>query len=352
MMAMPNDARLDHMVEAIKTVLAAQGRIYMHFANATIERFGRDGEMTVRLGLRAYGLWRGREMRAAHHALGRDINMATLMACWDNASTYLVKDDIGANGTFEPCNVRFDVPYCPAAEAWKDAGFFQWGHVYCDEFHQACASAYHPDGNVVIPQNMMKGDEHCHFQWIMPPDAETLALGEPDALGQKLARDYQPSGELENAWLALKRSSRLLGGHYVTLARPLIERHGDEGRAAMVDALERWGAERGRLLRQGHEAAAIEPGLAAFVRHHDLPLTLVWESAEIETADGRVVVEIGDTPHDDAWADADASELGVLWYETVYPAMVAAYLPGAGAHWPSLRARGDAVSRLELSGPA
>ena len=351
MMSMPNDARLDDLVEAIKTVLTSQGRIYMHFAKATIERFGREGEMTVRLGLRAYGLWRGREMRAAHHALGKDINMATLIGCWDNASTYVIKDDMDESGTFEPSNVRFDVPYCPAAEAWQDAEFYQWGHVYCDEFHQACASAYHPDGNVVIPQNMMKGDSHCHFQWIMPPDAETLELGAPDALGRKLARDYQPSGELEDAWLALKRSNRLLGGHYFTLARPLIERHGEAGRAAVVDALERWGAERGRLLRQRHEAAGIEPGLAAFVRHHDLPLALVWESAEVEASTTRVVVEIGDTPHDDAWADADVRELGALWYETAYPAMVAAYLPGAGSQWTRLRARGDAVSRLELSNP-
>ncbi len=55
MMSMPNDARLDDLVEAIKTLLASQGRIYMHFAEATIERFGREGEMTVRLGLRARG---------------------------------------------------------------------------------------------------------------------------------------------------------------------------------------------------------------------------------------------------------------------------------------------------------
>ncbi len=82
-----------------------------------------------------------------------------------------------------------------------------------------------------------------------------------------------------------------------------------------------------------------------------LRLVLVWESVEVEASATRVVIEIGDTPQDDAWADADVRELGALWYETVYPLMVAAYLPGAGAHWASLRARGDAVSRLELNDP-
>ncbi len=80
-------------------------------------------------------------------------------------------------------------------------------------------------------------------------------------------------------------------------------------------------------------------------------LALVWESVEVAASATRVGVEIGDTPQDDAWADADGHELGTLWYETAYPAMVAAYLPGAGAQWTRLRARGDAVSRLELSDP-
>ena len=140
MIAMPNDANLDDIIEAMKSLMKCSGRIYMHFARATIERFGREGEMTVRHGLRAYGLFRGLEMRAAHHAMGRDINMETLIHCWDNASTYVIKDDTEDNGTFEPTYVRFDVHYCAAAEAWKNAEFFHWGHVYCDEFHQACAS--------------------------------------------------------------------------------------------------------------------------------------------------------------------------------------------------------------------
>ncbi len=352
MITMPNDANLDDIIEAMKSLLKCNGRIYMHFANATIGRFGREGEMTVRHGLRAYGLWRGREMRAAHHAMGRDINMETLLRCWDNASTYINKDETEEDGIFEPTYVRFDVPYCPAAEAWHDAEFFQWGHVYCDEFHQAAASSYHPDGNVVIPQNLMKGDDHCHFQWIMPAEAEKLEIGEPDALALKLAKDYQPASELEDAWLSLKRSTRLIGGQYFTLARPLIERHGDDGREVIAEALTAWGRQRGELLRQSHEEAGITVGLESFIRHHDLPLTLVCDTREVDNAPGRLVAEIGYTPQDDGWVDAGVQDLGALWYEIAYPAMIDAYLPGATATWTSLVARGDAVSRLEMTAPA
>ena len=53
-------------------------------------------------------------------------------------------------------DTRFDVHLCPTSMAWKEDDFHQWGHVYCDEFHQVCASTYHPDGNVVIPRNLIK----------------------------------------------------------------------------------------------------------------------------------------------------------------------------------------------------
>jgi hypothetical protein len=348
-MTMPNDVTVEDLVLSAKRLLKASARMYMHLTKATIERFGRPGELTVRYGLRAYGAWRGIEMREAHHALGLEINMANLIGCWDNASTFIEKATLQETGTFKPFDARHDVHYCPAAEAWQDAEFFQWGHVYCDEFHQACASTYHPDGNVVIPINMMKGDDHCHFQWIMPPDAQKLDLGEPSPLGQRLARDYRAGSEIEDAWLAVKRSNRLVGGRFFTIARVLLERHGEEGMVALKEAMARWGAERGRLLRLEHEAAGITPSLASFVEHHDLPCREVWQTREVVTEPGHVVIDIAATPQDEAWQDLNGVELGGTWYEEAYPAMAAAYLPGATARWTKLKSRGDAVNRLELT---
>src|SRR4051812_26981625 len=108
---MPNDLQLDEMLAAMKQLLKISARMYMHLTKATIKRYGRQGEMTIRLGLRAYGYWRGMEMRQAHHALGIEINMKNLIGCWDNASTLLVKDTMD-DGTYEPYDARHDVPYC------------------------------------------------------------------------------------------------------------------------------------------------------------------------------------------------------------------------------------------------
>jgi hypothetical protein len=177
----------DEIRPILTTLLQAGARLYMHFARETIATFGRDGEMTVRRHLRDYGAWRGIEMREAHNAMGRPINMETLNRCWDSASVFIVKDDVETQGHYSPLDVSYDVKICPAAEAWKAEDFHQWGHVYCDEFHQACASTYHPDGNVVIPINMMKGDDYCHFRWVVPGNSRAVEPFPPSELGLKLA---------------------------------------------------------------------------------------------------------------------------------------------------------------------
>lgn len=347
-MMMPNDLSMDEMIAAMKRLLKTSARMYMHITKATIERFGREGEMTIRYGLRAYGHWRGAEMREAHHAMGLELNMKNLIGCWDNASTYIVKDEMEEDGQYKPYDTRFDVHYCPAAEAWKDAEFHRWGHVYCDEFHQACASTYHPDGNVVIPQNLMKGDDHCHFRWVMPPDAQVLDPGQPSELGRRLARDYVASTNLEAAWMSLKRSNRLVGGRFYAHARVILDRHGEDGRIAILMALEKWGAERGRLLRAEHEEAGIETCVASFIRHHDMPVHMIWSHSIEMLPDGGAVLEISDTPHDEAWEDTMSVELGALWYRGAYPAMARAYLPNLVAEWTQLKADGALSNRLEL----
>ena len=348
MLTMPNDASMERIMDSMEMMLKAQARIYMHLAREATERFGRDGERSIRLGLRAYGHWRGREMQEAHHAMGRPINMESLMRCWDNASTYIAKDTIQDEGHYTPNDVEFDVFHCPASEAWKDGDFHHMGHWYCDEFHQAAARTYHPDGNVTIHENLMKGDDHCHFRWLMPPAAPALELGEATELGTRLARDYRSGSKQEDAWNALKRSNRLLGGHFFTCAVPVIERHGEDGRAAVVAALESWGRERGRLLHKRHLEQGREPSLLAFIADHDLPMRLVWPMREMEMADDHVVVEFDETPQDEAFEDHDQRDLGRLWYEASYPAMAEAYLPGTKAQWTKLRSRGDATNRLDL----
>jgi hypothetical protein len=220
---------------------------------ASLDHFGSLGERSVRGALRAFGQRRGFEMRQAHMALDWPINMETLMRHWDAASTYITQDRMD-EGFYSPHLVIHEVAFCPASEVWKAAGFDRWGHVFCDEFHQACVSAYHPNGHVVIPVNMMKrGDPVCKLRWVMPPSEGGIDLGEKTELGKRLARDYSADAQTEANTLAIKRTLRIIGILYEAFLLQLTQDQGEEGECIFIDGLRRWGAERGRLLSRAHQ---------------------------------------------------------------------------------------------------
>ena len=293
--------------------------------------------------------------------------------------------------------------FCPASLVWKEAGFDQWGHVYCDEFHQAAASSYHPDGNVVIPINMMKGDDRCHFRWVMPGGAQAPDESEPTALGRRLAEDYKSDTDEEaarksltrsnrlvggryvtaarailadfgddglgvvrdgmRAWgrdyksdtdeeaarKSLTRSNRLVGGRYVTAARAILADFGDDGLGVVRDGMRAWGRMRGEFLRREHEKRGLEIGPVSLMRQHDFPCATVWDVEESEATPERYAAQIRWTPQDEVWRDLDAVDLGEHWYGAAYGALVEAYLPGAHIAWPRLQCRGDAVSEIEIT---
>lgn len=348
---LPNDADLSEMIAAMTRMLKTGARMYQHLAQVTINRFGREGEMTVRYGLRAYGQWRGEEMRQAHHALGLETNMLTLTKCWDNASAYIIKDTSHAEGFFSPSDVKVDVHVCPLAEVWKEAGFFHFGHVYCDEIHHAATSTYHPDGNVVIPQNMMKGDDHCHFQFVMPATAQPQNLGEPTELGMKLANYYRSASELEDAWHVLIRSDRLFGLFFYSLASAILTRHGnDVGQDIINEAMRSFGEERGSILRREHLENGIEISVDNFIDNHDLPTKFAWEyNKSFSSTSADLAIDILYTPHDDAWSDYGSSNFSDLFYETSYPAMANGYDPRINATCQSVEIDGRKMMRLSLS---
>jgi L-2-amino-thiazoline-4-carboxylic acid hydrolase-like protein len=332
--------RRDAAIASLNDLLGVLGRLYMHYANTVIDQYGIEGEMTVRTHLREFGRWRGAEMRDAHHAMGKPIDMQSLTCFWDNASTYVIDDDMDA-GSYAPSDSRFDVHFCPASLAWKDAGFHRWGHVYCDEFHQACASSYHPDGNVVIPINMMKGDDHCAFRWIMPANAQRLDLGEPSELGRRLAETYAAETPEQGALNAMRRTSRLVGGCYLTMTRPLFERHPESAAETRRTFLRIWAEERGRLMRRRHEERGLEPTPANFVREMDFCVRYVWEFDERVSGADRYEARIGWTPMDQAWADYDEADAACAFWEETYPALAGGYDAGLTVDLPSLTWRGD-----------
>lgn len=327
---------IDVRKRVLTDCLQASARLYMYFARQVLDASDTHGEAVVRDSIRKYGQWRGSEMRQAHAALGEAINVKTLLTRWDSASTYVAKDEISDQGSYAPNDVSFNVSYCPASLAWKEADFHRWGHVYCDEFHQSAATAYHPDAVVVIPINMMKGDHHCAFRWVMPNlqprDEQPAAPEEITDLGRRIAPLYEiADDEVTNMRLALTRTNRLLAGRYMTFMQALTERLGaDSALAVATEALRTWATDRGRRLARRLTRAASGPLTADAVwRQTDLAPEFTWTAHLVEGTDALLEADVAGTPLDDLWQHYGTHDWARLFWTQSLSASFGALYQGA-----------------------
>lgn len=317
--------------------LQASARLYMFFARETLAQAGEAGEPAVRESVRRYGQWRGTEMRQAHTALGMPINVETLIRHWDSASTYVAKDEVADQGSYGPHDVSFDVTYCPAALAWKEDEFHRWGHVYCDEFHQSAATAYHPDAMVTIPINMMKGDHRCAFRWVMAnladEDLEPRPEQEQTELGRELAPLYAQTGDEADAMrLALTRTNRLLGGRYLTFVQALVEHLGEDAASRIVsEALTKWGADRGSRLQRRLERTGAEMTATTVWDELDLAPAFTWQ-VELDGSDEGAILTaaVVATPLDEVWVHYAGARWAELFWRRTMPALFGQLFPGHG----------------------
>lgn len=336
---------LRNMVAAMDAILRLEASLYMHMAEASLDHFAKLGEKSVRGALRAFGKRRGLEMRQAHMAMGWPVNMETLMRHWDAASTYIEQDTMD-QGFYSPRLVTHEVAFCPASEVWKAAKFDRWGHVFCDEFHQACVSAYHPHGHVVIPENMMKcGDPVCRFRWVMPPSDGEIDLGERTELGERLAGDYSADTPIATCRQVVKRTLRIIGILYEAFLIRLRQDWGEEGELAFVDGLRRWGAERGRLLSRAHQDLGIIREPANVIRMSDLGYQYVCEVDELEADTRTYRFQIVYSPFVEALSDTGHIEEAHLYFENVFDALVSTYLSSnSSAAFEGMSERGPVIS--------
>jgi hypothetical protein len=336
----------DSLVKSIRSLLQTGSAMYMFITEKTIAKFGFEGERAIRRHLRAYGKWRGREMRLAHQALGLPINMETLMKNWDSAST--LYGEIEKGGTFTPSKVLHEVKACPASEMWKSHQFWRWGHMFCDEFHQACVSSYHPDGYVVIPENLMKGDSACKFSWIMAPQTQEIEFGPVTELGKRLADNYGATSPHEAAVQALKRTVRILAGRYLTLARELVTAFGDQGEEVLCNGLQSWAHKRGGILHEQHESLSLQQSAATIFNNFDVPYQFLWDASETNNK-SIYRLEVFRCPLSETWRELDGLDLGYVYCRETYRPILESYGIKGNFALKNCICEGDEKCLLEIS---
>jgi len=348
---MDKEVNIEEMTTVMPRVLRTAGRLHMVGASALIEEFGEDGEFMLRQWLRRFGYWRGKEMRKAHMALGLEVNMENLIKYWDSASSYHLKEQWETEAFYSPYNVRNPLMKegggCPMSEPWIENDFWQWGHVLCDELHIQIARGYHPDAAVVIPECIMKKEERCDFNWLMPPNSR-----EPEEVksypGQDVLRDWEYSSEKEKAFKCLLRSMRVAAARIYFLWEVLSEYRSEEAESKFADIMKLWAINRADALRKekGENNWGDRP--ENLFLNLDYPYGLVWDINNIKVKSSGVEIEISYCPFAETWGWLGGLPAMRHHCENCYSGIASHYDPALTVEVPQSKTRGDDICRIRI----
>lgn len=348
---MRKDVTLEEIVAAMPRKLRVAGLLHMVGAGTLVEEFGPDGETTLRQWLRRFGFWRGREIRKAHMAIGLPVNMESLIKHWDSASSYHLKDQWKTEAYYSPYNVRNPLRKegggCPMSEPWIENEFWQWGHVLCDELHIQIARGYHPDAAVVIPECIMKREDRCDFNWLMPPDAK-----EPGPVehfpGQDVLADWQYESELDQAYKCLRRSMRVSAARIYFLWDALQEFHPQKAEKVFARIMELWAIERALTLKKEKNQSNWGDRPENLFVNFDYPYGIVWEIDETRVKSGGLEIEISYCPFAETWSWLDGLSAMATYCDTCYSVLAANYDPLFTAEVSRCKTKGDKVCSIRI----
>lgn len=220
-------------------------KMYVHVARAITETYGIEGEVALRQGIRNFGHDRGQTLRNEQLALGMKINMYNL---W----TYY---DLPGDNRFKRNRIRLNTQerisqtlVCPMASMWIKMDAKELGAIYCDEFHPAMFSGYHPKIVTNLGETLTHDtDDHCHFALYLRPANMT------EEERKMSFAEYDPDYDEEKVGKYIMRTARegynmLTIKLYYHLAKEAIQSFGDGARDIIAKSIREWAKDIGEFL--------------------------------------------------------------------------------------------------------
>jgi hypothetical protein len=140
-----------------------------------------------------------------------------------------------------------------------------------------------------------------------------------EVLGPALAERAEKGQDYIAAPLAMQ--GKLFG----FIAKEIIERFGEEGKEAVIEAVKEFGKERGRRMAEFVESEGREPSFASFLVCSDLDTSYHEMVPHIE--EGAVRVEITYCPFAEACKEWGVEEYGKLFCRNIDGAIMQGYNP-------------------------
>lgn len=346
----------EQKAEVFARHIRASGWLFMIASNVLDEECGLEGKMAIRQWMRRWGLWRGRQTRKGHQAIGLDINMENMMKHWDSAAAVtesLSNSWSSENSHWHPRHVQItttDEPgNCPQSVLWREHNFWLGGHVMCDEFHVMYARGYHQDAICVIPENMMKNDPACKFTFMIPTDAiepEIVPLYE----NEDILKDWQSEPVWEAQQSSLRRKSRITAARVSFLLEVLFEKFPERAEELLLKILDQWFESRGRDLRDYFKEKGLGTSSEEIINNFEHPYYWLWD-LEMERNGNELTFEVGYCPFAETWNWLSKDSLLVLqrnYCKKCYNGVFSQVDQGLTAELRACKLSGDAKCKIVL----
>ncbi|MEW6184252.1 MAG: L-2-amino-thiazoline-4-carboxylic acid hydrolase [Thermodesulfobacteriota bacterium] len=323
----------------------AIGFIYLYPARAIIRRFGKEGEKAIRRACREFGKYRGERWKAWHMELGLPNNLESFATFNDTGSTQAC-GCFGPDMILTPYYTEFTAKHCPLHTTCQEQDFESEGYIYCDEMHLELLKGYNPAGVLEIHENLMKGDDGCHFMVVLPKERAEVQVDKSkiEAMLQEVRKN-----PVEYQRLMLKREGLFMGMLYYFITRTAIERFGREAQEAITASLLEMGKKRGQELKERLRKATTQPPWENIWDHFDLAYKYSWGMKQEKVSDDRSFQAIVEScPLAEIWKELGDKDIGPAYCDTQYTTMFKELNGQAEITIPRCLSKGDTQCRFEF----
>lgn len=263
--------------------------MFLSLSRCIVDTCGRSGEGAIREAARALGAFHGDSARKRLVAARIPANLVAVFGG---------ESDPFSDPRFRVNVIRHDeqvflceVYTCPFADAWKEAGGRDLGHLYCEEYYHAVVRAFTKGkGQVNLSKSLThQGDNHCRFSLYFRPAnldvsqrAECFLEGSARPSSERDNPAERIREDAESAKRALTEKWLLT---YLCIHDAAVAHFGAEGSCAVALGLRRLAQESIGFLRVKADATGMRMGREFLLEN--LPVPPGVEESDFWKPEGR-----------------------------------------------------------------
>ncbi|MCW4048425.1 MAG: L-2-amino-thiazoline-4-carboxylic acid hydrolase [Candidatus Bathyarchaeota archaeon] len=138
---------------------------------------------------------------------------------------------------------------------------------------------------------------------------------------------------------------------YIVFAEEMVDSFGDEGKQALIRAVQAYGKARGLRLRKRHEEEGRPINLRSLFEHYDLPGISGTEKTRTKFTDNQLVSFTYKCPYEQIWRSRGKVELGLVYCQYFHHAFWQSYRPDLDVQLPEILTQEDPHCKFVVTQP-